>query len=97
VSDADLERLVQAAAAEAFPDDAGVRWRVLACRERRGFRCVEAEPEPATVGYPRFRFVFDERDTDHGCYALDGARWRLLYTTPGTASAWTELRFDLDW
>ena len=95
---ADMEKTLQAIGRQAFPDDTEVHWHVREVMNRGGYVCVEAEPEPSTVGYPRFRFVLRESPggkwTDHGCYCLDGGKWSLLYTSPGTVKDWQSLGFD---
>jgi hypothetical protein len=96
----DIRRTFQSIASEAFPDDTDVHWHIREIVEKSGFFCVEAEPVPATVGYPRFRFVLargpgrsgDFRDL--GCYCLDGGAWTLLYTAPGSSKEWRALEFD---
>jgi hypothetical protein len=72
---AEIERILPSIASTAFPEDTGVRWHIRNTVSKSGFFCVEAEPVPATVGYPCFRFVLG-RDAsgalvDHGCYCLD--------------------------
>ena len=80
---------------ESFPEDSGVAWQLCSARHEGDYSLVEAEPRPATVGYPRFRFVlhFDAlgRGTCVGCYALDAGRWDLLFTTPGAPTDWQRL------
>ena len=94
----ELERALQSIAHEAFPDDGDVRWNIRRVIRNGNFVCVQAEPVPATVGYPQFRFVLRQASggtlVDHGCYCLDGAVWRLLYTTPGTSDEWKAFKFD---
>lgn len=95
---ADIERIFQAIAHEAFPDDTDVRWDIRDIKQEARFYCVEAEPVPPTVGYSRFRFILGPTTAgalqDHGCYCLDGGKWQLLYTTPETSDAWRTLKFD---
>jgi hypothetical protein len=85
-------------AKEAFPDDTGVEWRIKDITGKSGYFCVEAEPVPPTVGYPRFRFVLargpGQKFRDLGCYCLDRGLWCLLYTAPDTAGEWKKLGFD---
>ncbi|MDO8547147.1 MAG: hypothetical protein Q7R68_07275 [Nitrospirales bacterium] len=89
---------LQSLAEEAFPDNTDVQWHVRGITQKAAFYCVEAEPVPATVGYPRFRFVLGRAQSgelgDHGCYCLDNGAWNLLYTTPNTSSDWRALGFD---
>jgi hypothetical protein len=93
-----IEDALQVIGQEAFPDNSDVYWRVQQIVERGGFLCVEAEPQPSTVGYPCFRFVLlpavDGVFVDHGCYCLRGNVWHLLYTTPGMSEDWKALQFD---
>jgi hypothetical protein len=95
---AEIHEVLGALANAAFCED-NVRWRIHGIVECEGFYRVEAEPIPATVGYPRFRFVLARAaDTgtfwDHGCFCLDHGHWHPLYTTPGTSEAWLILAFD---
>lgn len=94
----EIETALQAIGHEAFPDDGAVRWEVRGIIQRSDFLSVQAEPVPATVGYPQFRFVIRREATgafiDHGCYCLSGDGWQLLYTTPGTSQEWKALGFD---
>ena len=90
---------IQAIATNAFPDDTGVDWHVRRVTQKAGVVCVEAEPVPATAGYPRFRFVLVRGKAgtfeDVGCYCLDRGAWQLLYTTPAsTGQDWRGLGFD---
>lgn len=94
----EIRRSFQAIALEAFPDDVGVRWHIQDIVQKAAFFCVEAEPVPATVGYPRFRFVLARAKSgafqDQGCFCLDRGTWTLLYTTPDSADGWRALGFD---
>ena len=87
-----IRERIQAIGQDSFPDDTGVAWRVLAIEHKGEFAFVESEPVPATVGYPRFRFVLRQGATGDinvlGCYCLDGGKWSLLFTDP---------RFPEDW
>ena len=95
---ADIERILPQIAHEAFPEDTDVRWEIRDIKHQADFYCVEAEPVPPTVGYPRFRFVLGRTKAgvwqDQGCYCLNGKKWDLLYTTPDTSDAWRTLNFD---
>ncbi len=70
-------------AEECFPDDAGLAWPVLGVEHRGELAYVEVEPKPATVGYPRFKFVVSFQDPAKpgvkGCYCLDRGKWKLLF------------------
>ena len=94
----EIERALQTIGHEAFPEDDTVRWNVREIIQRGDFLGVQAEPVPATVGYPQFRFVLRREATgrfvDHGCYCLSRGAWELLYTTPGTSDEWKALGFD---
>lgn len=46
VEPADLERILQAVAHEAFPDDTDVRWEIRDINQSEEFYRVEAEPIP---------------------------------------------------
>ena len=96
----DMQQVLQPIAEEAFPDNTDVVWEVRAVVSRGEFHCVEAEPHPSTVGYARFRFVLRQADDgsflDHACFCLDGERWLLLFTSPGTSTDWKQLAFDRD-
>src|SRR6266498_211930 len=93
----EIERLLQSIASAAFPGDVGVRWHARSVTRKANFTCIEAEPVPPTVGYPRFRFVLERAASgemrDLGCYCLDRGAWSLLYTTPGTTGEWQRLGF----
>jgi hypothetical protein len=77
---------------ESFPDDEDVRWRALEIRHRAEFSFVEAEAEPATVGYAKFGFVFDwaagRPPQLVGCYVTNDTRWSLLFSS-GKVPAWS--------
>ena len=94
----EVEQAFPGIARESFPDDAGVEWPIRGVREHGGYLCVESEPQPPTVGYPRFRFVIGRTAAGaldaFGCYCLDGGRWTLLFTAPGTPTDWQGLKFD---
>jgi hypothetical protein len=68
---------------EAFPGNTDVSWSVLKAVHVGAYSFVEAEADPATVGYPKFVFVmaFEERDKPSlvACYEGDGNRWGLLF------------------
>jgi hypothetical protein len=80
---------------KSFPDDSDVTWTTLRIAHVGSYSYVEAEADPATVGYPKFIFVllFGESDqpTEVGCYEGDGTQWGLLFTVPNTPSDWQDL------
>jgi hypothetical protein len=43
---------------ETFPDNPEVKWIVHGCTHTQQWVLAEVEPEPAEVGYPRFKFGF---------------------------------------
>jgi hypothetical protein len=67
-----------------FPDDDEVTWKILAFQHDPATSEVEAEATPATVGYPRFKFILEFSDPgnpkDTDCYALEGEEWTLLFS-----------------
>lgn len=84
---------IQRIGEESFPEDA-VAWRVTTVEEKGGYAFAEAVAEPATVGYPKFRFVLRAGTGGVevvGCYAFEGGRWSLLFTAPGTPQDWKSL------
>ena len=40
-----------------FPDNKGIQWNILGFEHNAHLTYVEVEPIPATVGYPRLKFV----------------------------------------
>jgi hypothetical protein len=80
---------------DSFPDDVEVRWHRRGTWHEGSYCLVEAEPVPATVGYPRFRFVLhfatEAQASVAGCYALIEGRWALLFSSPGASPEWRGL------
>jgi hypothetical protein len=78
-----------------FPDDPDVLWQVRSIVHADHYSFVEAEPSPATVGYPRFMFVLwfasGAEPVVVGCYCFERGLWSLLFTTPNTPSDWVGL------
>ena len=74
---------------EAFPDNLEETWTVIDIQHDSDVSVVEAEATPATVGYPRFKFVMDftnpTRPTNRACHALEGAEWSLLFENENVA------------
>jgi hypothetical protein len=77
---------------QCFPDDENVIWNVLEIRHHDQYSFVQTQPDPDTVGYPRFTFVFlfaAAKDPQLvGCYALDRGKWTVLFTSPGASTDW---------
>ena len=80
---------------ESFPDDPDVVWQVRSIVHADSYSFVEATPNPATVGYPRFMFVLSFAAAAEpavvGCYCFDRGLWSLLFTTPNTPADWIGL------
>jgi hypothetical protein len=93
--DAFIRARLQDIGLDSFPDNGDVEWELRSIRHTGDFSLVEAEPDPPTVGYPRFRFVlrFDASNQGVvvGCYALIENAWRILFTDPAASAEWKEL------
>lgn len=78
------ERIV-AMAEDTFPDNVGQEWPILGFEHRGHLTFVEVEPKPATVGYPRFKFVVPAGGEPRAVatYCLEGGRYVLLCTEHG--------------
>src|SRR5438309_8920020 len=80
---------------KSFPDDPDVLWHVRSILHANNYSFVEAEPTPATVGYPRLMFVlsfaFGAEPAVVGCYGFERGLWSLLFTTPNTPADWVGL------
>lgn len=80
---------------DAFPDDTAVAWEAVDIRHAGDYAFVESVATPATVGYPRFRFVL--RFEPGGVpvlaagYAWMSEGWGLLFTTPDEPEDWRAL------
>ena len=89
---ADIRRELQGIAEDVFPDNTDVRWDIRDIVQKGAFFCVEAEPVPPTVGYPRFRFVLTRAASgafrDEACYCLREGTWALLCTSQDAANGW---------
>jgi hypothetical protein len=77
-----------AEARRAFPDNPDVTWIVHSAANDGGHVAAELEPQPATVGYPRFLLIFGcgpgDAPVRYGTYARQNDAWTLLSTTDGS-------------
>ena len=75
---------------EAFPDNLKETWTVIDIQHDSDVSVVEAEATPATVGYPRFRFVLDFTNptspTNTACHVLKEGGWSLLFGSDNRTS-----------
>ena|SRR3972149_9630772 len=73
-------------AESSFPDKVGLTWQIHRFEHRGIITFAEVEPQPSTVGYPRFKFVVSFMNPKEpllaACYAFDKGRWTLLFTDP---------------
>lgn len=80
---------------DVFPDNDDVSWNIKAITEQKGYICIQARPEPQTVGYPEFKFIVRIDASDNicvpACYALIDGNWRLLCSSPEESKDWKEL------
>lgn len=69
--------------AEAFPDDTGITWHVRSFEHHEATSLVEVEPEPSTVGYPKFRFELGFENPQEPklrrCFCWRDEKWELLF------------------
>ena len=81
-----LRENIVAMAEEQFPDDTGLEWEVHGFDHQEHLTFVEVEPQPSTVGYPRFRFAVSFADEAApkvvATYALIEERFALFSTDP---------------
>lgn len=67
-----------------FPDNKGIQWNILSFEHKAHLSYIEAEPTPATVGYPRFKFAvsFKNPETPRviGTYCFKDGQYSLLST-----------------
>ncbi len=67
-----------------FPDNKGIQWNILNFEHKAHLSYIEAEPTPATVGYPRFKFAvsFKNPETPRviGTYCFKDGQYSLLST-----------------
>lgn len=77
------DNIVRLAEAE-FPDDKGIQWNILSFEHKAHLTHVEVEPTPATVGYPRFKFVVSFKNPEMpriiGIYCFENGQYGLLST-----------------
>ncbi len=75
---------------ESFPDNLEETWTVIDIQHDSDVSVVEAKATPATVGYPRFRFVMDftnpTRPTNTACHVLKEGGWSLLFGSDNRTS-----------
>ena len=75
---------------ESFPDNLEETWTVIDIQHDSDVSFVEAEATPATVGYPRFKFVMDFTDPTspktRACHVLERGGWSLLFESEDVAS-----------
>lgn len=67
-----------------FPDNKGVQWKILSIVHKAHMAHVEVEPVPATVGYPRFKFVVSFKNPESplviGVFCFENGQYSLLST-----------------
>ncbi len=89
-----IRERIQDIGEDTFPDD-DVDWKLLGVRHSGDYCFAEVEPEPDTVGYPRFIFVLHFDAFGHmqecGCYCMADGNWTLLTTTPGMPDDWKKI------
>jgi hypothetical protein len=72
---------------ETFPDNPDVKWIVHGFAHMRELILAEVEPEPAEIGYPRFKFGFvggRAVSPKHvATYCLESGAYTLLCTAQG--------------
>jgi hypothetical protein len=93
--DSFIETHLQQIGLDSFPDNLDVVWHSRDVRHIGDYSMVEAEPIPATVGYPRFRLVLRFADASDGvvvgCYALMHNGWQLLFSDHKAGAEWKTL------
>ena len=77
------DNIVRLADAE-FPDNKGIQWNILGFEHKAHLTNVEVEPTPATVGYPRFKFVVSFKNPEMprviGIFCFKDGQYSLLST-----------------
>ena len=77
------DTIVQLAEAE-FPDNKGIQWNILGFEHKAHLTYVEAEPNPSTVGYPRFKFAVSFKNPEMpriiGTYCFKDGQYSLFST-----------------
>lgn len=88
-----LRQNIQNLGQESFPEDPDVAWRVLAVTHKGAFSAAEAEAHPATVGYPKFKFVAEFTDGPRlvGCLCWNDGKWEPLFSVEDAPEDWLEL------
>ena len=75
-----IVRLTEAA----FPDNKGIQWNILSFEHKAHLTYVEAEPNPSTVGYPRFKFAVSFKNPEMpriiGTYCFKDGQYSLFST-----------------
>ena len=75
-----IVRLTEAA----FPDNKGIQWNILGFEHKAHLTYVEAEPNPSTVGYPRFKFAVSFKNPEMpriiGTYCFKDGQYSLFST-----------------
>ena len=73
-----IVRLAEAA----FPDNKGIQWNILSFEHKAHLTYVEAEPNPSTVGYPRFKFAVSFKNPEMprviGTYCFKDGQYSLF-------------------
>ena len=77
------DNIVRLAEAE-FPDNKGIQWNILSFEHKAHLTYVEAEPNPSTVGYPRFKFAVSFKNPEMpriiGTYCFKDGQYSLFST-----------------
>ena len=75
------ENIVRLAEAE-FPDNKGIQWNIISIEHKAHLTHVEVEPAPATLGYPRFKFVVSFKNPEMprivGIYCFKDGQYSLF-------------------
>jgi hypothetical protein len=73
-----IVRLAEAA----FPDNKGIQWNILSFEHKAHLTYVEAEPNPSTVDYPRFKFAVSFKNPEMprviGTYCFKDGQYSLF-------------------
>ncbi len=77
------DNIIRLAEAE-FPGNKGNRWNILGLEHKAHLTHVEAEPEPANLDYPRFKFVVSFKNPEMprviGMFCLKDGQYALYST-----------------
>lgn len=75
------DNIVRLAEAE-FPDNKGIQWNIISIEHKAHLTHVEAEPVPANLGYPRFKFVVSFKNPEMpriiGTYCFKDGQYSLF-------------------